>query len=93
MKSQLDAIYILVIVLLGLGVLIIFGRLLLEVYNERRKSERWLALQPPEVIISGRKKAIEKARALLQGEIENWQLLFFQPNPTYQIFLTPLPFS
>jgi len=58
--------YIVAVILIGVLVLV---TLYLDHYIKRRRIKRWLASQPPEVIISGRKRAAERARALLQEQI------------------------
>jgi len=61
--------YTLVVILLAL---VLFGMFVSIYRNHRRKireAKRWLASQPPEIIISGRKRAAEKGRALLKEQI------------------------
>jgi hypothetical protein len=59
--------YIVAVILIGVLVLV---TLYLDHYIRRRRIKRWFASQPPEVIISGRKRVAERARALLQEQIE-----------------------
>jgi hypothetical protein len=41
-----------------------------SVYRKRLRQKQWLASQPPDVLISGRVKAAEMARALLKDQID-----------------------
>jgi hypothetical protein len=62
--------YTLVIILLALvviGTVVSFYR---EHRRKRHQDDRWLASQPLESIISRRRKAAEKGRALLEGQID-----------------------
>ncbi len=59
--------YTVVVIFIGVLVLV---TLYVDHYRKRRRTKRWLASQPPELIISGRKRAVEKARALLQEQID-----------------------
>jgi hypothetical protein len=60
--------------LVGILLALVLVGMFVSIYrNHRRKiheAKRWLASQPPEVIISGRKRAAEKGRALLEEQID-----------------------
>jgi hypothetical protein len=60
--------YALVVILLAL--VVFFLSIYLGHRRKIHKAKRWLASQPPEVIISGRKRAAEKGRALLEEQID-----------------------
>ena len=58
--------YTVTVIFLAILVLVIY--FCLRSRRERRRMEIWVASQPPEVVISGRQKAVERARALLQEQ-------------------------
>ncbi len=62
--------YILVLILLGIWALLIIAGFYSKHRNERRRAAAWLASQPLEMLISGRRRAAERARALLKEQID-----------------------
>jgi len=69
MKNDQDVFYFLAVILIGISVV---GLLLydhLSRRKKRRRAEAWVASQPKDVLISERRKAAEKARALLEKQI------------------------
>ncbi len=61
--------YTLVLVLLGIWALVIIGGFYRKHRKERHRVNTWLASQSAEAVISGRRKAAEKGRALLEEQI------------------------
>ncbi len=61
--------YTLVLLLLGVWALVIIGGFYRKHRKERRRAEIWIASQPPEMLISWRRRASERARALLEEQI------------------------
>ncbi len=62
--------YILVLILLGTCALLIIGGFYRKHRKERYRAAAWLASQPGEKLISGRRRAAERARALLEQQID-----------------------
>ncbi len=62
--------YTLVLILLGMWAIAVLLYNHLKRSKERRRAEAWVASQPVEVLISERRRAVEKARALLKGQID-----------------------
>jgi hypothetical protein len=62
--------YPLVLILLGLWALLIIGGFYRRHRKEKRRAEIWFASQPVEILISGRRRAAERARALLKEQID-----------------------
>jgi hypothetical protein len=62
--------YTLIVIVLGIWTLIIVGGFYRKYRKERSRVKLWLASQPPEILISGRKRAAERARALIQDQID-----------------------
>jgi hypothetical protein len=62
--------YTVVLILLGIWALLIIGAFYRKHRKEERREEIWLASQPLEIIISGRRRVAERARALLKEQID-----------------------
>ena len=62
--------YTLVLILVGICILAIIGGIYREHVKEKRRARTWLASQPLESMISGRRKVAERGRALLEEQID-----------------------
>ena len=58
------------LIFLGIWTLVIIGGFYRNHRKERRKIKTWFASQTAEAVISGRRKAAEKGRALLEKQID-----------------------
>ena len=63
--------FTLVLILLGIWALVIIVGICRKYYKKRRRIRTWLTSQPAEALISGRRKAAERARALLEEQIDS----------------------
>jgi hypothetical protein len=61
--------YTLVLISLAICTLMILGSYLLKRIKERGRLKTWLASQPADAVISGRQRAADKGRALLEAKL------------------------
>jgi hypothetical protein len=62
--------YTLVVIFLGIWALVIIVGFYRKYYTERRRIGTWLTSQPAEALISQRRRAAERGRALLDEQID-----------------------
>ncbi len=62
--------YTIVLILLGTWALLIIEGFYRKHRKERHRAKIWLTSQPPEAVVSGRKRAAERARALLEDQLD-----------------------